>query len=74
MASVEWERGVWWLTGSHWMRKSIVLCLALGVIWVLRSDALIEWRQEHILERMTPFLDRIATPAEGTPTPSVPAG
>lgn len=48
------------------------MTLALVMIWALQSGALIEWKQERILERMQPFLDQVTSPSGGVATPSSP--
>ncbi len=49
------------------------MTLALVMIWALQSGALIEWRQERILERMQPLLDQMTSPTGAGATPSGPA-
>lgn len=70
---MEWERGVWWLTGSRWARKFAVVTVALAAVWLTQYGPLIEWRQERILERMQPFLDQMTSPPGAGATPSSPA-
>lgn len=69
---MDWERGVWWLSSSRWARKSLFLVLFLLGVWALQSEALIEWQQERLLERMQPFFDRMTTVGEMKSSPSAP--
>lgn len=69
---VDWERGVWWVSSNRWVRKSLPLTVLLVAIWALHSEALIEWQQERILQRLQPILDRMATAGEARPSPAAP--
>lgn len=64
---MEWQSWVWRLSGNRRVRKSVVGSVGLVFVWSIAWGPLVEWRQQTMLDRMQPLLDRATETVSESP-------
>lgn len=64
---MEWQSWVWRLSESRRVRKSVVGTVGLVFVWSIAWGPSVEWREQTMLDRMQPLLDRATEAVSKSP-------